>query len=105
VSVTVFLDPEVRRVLLEEIAFQRHHRGKYREMAAAELEHSSIVFWDAMAEGCNRAIHAIRNVWDQVVAVERRHAENALAVDLADWAPLVDAGVPELELRAMAGDR
>ncbi|HSW42117.1 MAG TPA: hypothetical protein VLM76_06380 [Patescibacteria group bacterium] len=99
----MFLDPEVRRVLLEEIAFQRSERGKFRAIAAdeAEAEPSGIVLRARLrAEGCNQAIRAIREVWDRLVSVERRHAEDALAAenpingawlarvgDLSDWAP------------------
>ncbi|HSW42515.1 MAG TPA: hypothetical protein VLM76_08405, partial [Patescibacteria group bacterium] len=44
-------------------------------------------FWQARADRSNEIIRALRDVWTRLVAVERRRAENAVAADLADWAP------------------
>ena len=83
-----FLDPEVRRVLLEEIAHERTERGWYRALADDEANSYGLQFKARLrADGCNRAIRALRHVWTALVAVERRHAENAFAVDLSDWSP------------------
>ena len=75
----MFLDPEVRRVLLEEIAHQRSERSRYRAMDGER--------WQQRADRSNEIIRALRDVWRRLVAVERRHAENAPAAELRDWSP------------------
>ena len=66
-----FLDPEVRRVLLEEIAFQRSERSLYRGRGGS--------YDRERADRADYTIRAIRDIWDRLVAVERRRAEDALA--------------------------
>ena len=75
----VFLDPEVRRVLLEEIACQRAQRSRYRARPGS--------YWQELAARRNHAIHVIREVWDRLEAVERRRLEEGLAADPSDWSP------------------
>ena len=100
----VFIDPELRRTLLEEIAFQRSERSKYRRIADDEAEPYGVQVKARMrADGCNRAIRALRDVWDAQADVERRRAANELQLNerqvsyrigsLAGWAPgeLVEA--------------
>lgn len=78
---TIFIDPETRRVLLTEIAYQRSWRDGYRRVANDEAEPYGVQLKARLrADGCARAIHALRDVWDALVAVERRHAEEAMAV-------------------------
>jgi hypothetical protein len=97
-----FIDPELRRTLLTEIAFQRYERSKFRRAADDESNPYGVQREAQMrAEGCNRAIRALRDVWDAQAAVERRRAANELAVeqvryrigDVSGWAPgeLVEA--------------
>ncbi len=76
-SYPVFLDPEVRRVLLEEVAHQRSERSRFHAMPGS--------YWRERAERCNHAIRVIRDLWDRLVAVERRRLEDGVAVDLSDW--------------------
>lgn len=78
---TIFIDPETRRVLLTEIAEQRRQRDGFRDVADDEAEPYGVqVKARLRAEGCNRAIRALRRVWWELIAVERRHAENEMAV-------------------------
>ncbi len=77
------IDPEARRVLLTEIAFQRAERSRFRAMAAEDGEPPSAQLRARLrAEGCTRAIHALCDVWHGLEAVERRHAED----ELVAWA-------------------
>jgi hypothetical protein len=86
---TWYIDPELRRTLLEEIAFQRSERGKYRRIADDEANPYGVAVKARMrADGCNRAIRALRDVWMASAEVERKRAENALAVEAADRAAL-----------------
>ena len=78
-----FLDPEVRRVLLEEIAFQRSERDRWRAAEAAETVLSFTRLRARLrAEGCTRTIRAVRDIWHRLVSVQRVRAEDALA---AGW--------------------
>jgi hypothetical protein len=96
---TSTIDPEVRRVLLEEIAFQRRERGRFRELADDETNtYGGQLKARMLAVGCNRAIRAVRDVWVQMVAIERRHAEQAVVP-----VPATLAGASELELAAAWG--
>ena len=65
---TWFIDPELRRTLLTEIAFQRAERGRFRRGGEP-----------AKAAGCNRAIRALRDVWMAEAYNERKRTENWLA--------------------------
>jgi hypothetical protein len=77
----IYIDPETRRVLLTEIAYQRTCRDGYRYVAADDAEPYGVQYKARLrAEGCCRAIRALRDVWAGLVAVERRHAENEMAV-------------------------
>jgi ABC-type uncharacterized transport system ATPase subunit len=70
-----------RRVFLEEIAYLRDERGRYRLMAGDEaLSYSAQLKAKLRADGCNRAIRSLRNVWDGLLGVELREAANELAV-------------------------
>ena len=83
-----FLDPEVRRVLLDEIAFQRRERDGFRAVAVDEAEPWSVRLRAKLrAEGCTGAIRAVRRVWSELLGLEQRHAGS------------------ELELRYAWGDR
>lgn len=58
------IDPELRRTLLEEIAFQRSERGKFRRLADDEAETFKIQLTArARADACNRVIRALQDVW------------------------------------------
>ncbi|HSW43510.1 MAG TPA: hypothetical protein VLM76_13465 [Patescibacteria group bacterium] len=88
ISGPAFLDPEVRRVLLGEIAFQRQQRDGFRAVAVDEAEPWGVRLRAKLrAEGCTGAIRALRRVWSELLGLERRHAEF------------------ELELRYAWGDR
>ncbi len=80
---TTTIDPEARRVLLTEIAFQRAERSRFRAMAVAKGEPyaSHLRAW-MRAEGRNRAMRSLRKAWHGLEAVERRHAES----EMAAWA-------------------
>lgn len=87
-STPVFLDPEVRRVLLDEIALQRRERDGFRAVAGDEAEPWGVRLRARLrAEGCTGAIRAVRRVWSKMLGLEQRHAES------------------ELELRYLWGDR
>jgi hypothetical protein len=74
-----------RRVFLEEIAYLRAERGRYRLMAGEEaLPYSAQLKARLRADGCNRAIRSLRNVWDGLEGVARQAAEDALAVEADD---------------------
>ena len=71
-----------RRVFLKEIAYLRDERGRYRLMAGEEaLPYSAQLKARLRADGCNRAIRSLRNVWDGLLGVARRAAEDALAAE------------------------
>ena len=71
-----------RRVFLEEIAYLRAERGRYRLMAGEEAQsYSAQLKARLRADGCNRAIRSLRNVWDGLLGVARRAAEDALAAE------------------------
>jgi len=96
----MILDPEIRRVLLEEIAHQRSRRSRYRALGGEFLQ--------GRADCCDYTIRAIRDVWARLVSVERRRAEDALlALDPGDWSPgeVAPSGASESELRYLWGDR
>jgi hypothetical protein len=95
-----YIDPELRRTLLEEIAVQRSERSKYRAIADDECNPYGVQRKAAMrADGCNRAIRALRDVWMASAYAERERTENRLAAemserqvlyrigDVRDWAP------------------
>jgi prophage tail gpP-like protein len=74
-----FIDPELRRTLLEEIAFQRCERSKFRRIADDEAEPYGVQVKARMrAEGCNRAIRALRDVWAATAYVERERTRTRL---------------------------
>ena len=82
-----------RRVFLEEIAYLRAERGRYRLMAGEEaLSYSAQLKAKLRADGCNRAIRSLRNVWDGLVGVARRAAEDALAAETDDRRALYRGG-------------
>jgi hypothetical protein len=100
------IDPDLRRTLLAEIAFQRSERSKFRGISDDEANPYGVQRKAAMrADGCNRAIRALRDVWTASAYAERRRTEERLAAemtdrqvlyrigDLRDWAPgeLVEA--------------
>ena len=71
-----------RRVFLEEIVYLRAERGRYRLMAREEaLSYSAQLKARLRADGCNRAIRSLRNVWDGLLGVARQAAEDALAAE------------------------
>ena len=75
ISGPAFLDPEVRRVLLTEIAFQRRERDGFRAVTADEAEPWSVRLRAKLrAYGCTRAIRALRRVWSEMLGIEQRHA-------------------------------
>ena len=82
---TTTIDPEARRVLLTEIAFQRAERGGFRAQADEDGEpfSSKLRAW-MRADGCNRAIRALRKTRHGLEAVERRHADSESAVWAAE---------------------
>lgn len=74
-----FIDPELRRTLLEEIAFQRSERSKFRRIADDEAEPYGVQFKARMrADGCTRAIVALRDVWAAMAYAERERTMNRL---------------------------
>jgi hypothetical protein len=80
-----FIDPEARRIFLQEIAHLRYLRGVYRRDADDDdLSYSAQLKGRLRADGCNRAICSLRDVWAGLVAVERRHAEEYLAAAEVD---------------------
>ena len=74
-----FIDPELRRALLEEIAFQRSERSKFRAVADDEANAYGIQRKaNYRAEGCNRAIRALRDVWVASAYAEYERTRNRL---------------------------
>lgn len=71
------IDPDLRRTLLEEIAFQRAERSKFRRIADDE-PYGVQVKARMRAEGCNRAIIALRGVWMAQATVEQKRAVNEM---------------------------
>lgn len=77
--VSRFIDPDLRRTLLAEIAFQRSERGKFRCIADDEANPYGVQVKARMrAEGCNRAIRALRDVWDAQAYVERERTRSEM---------------------------
>ena len=71
-----------RRVFLEEIAYLRAERGRYRLMAGEEaLPYSAQLKARLRADGCDRAIRAVCDVYDGLLGVARQAAEDALAAE------------------------
>jgi hypothetical protein len=73
------IDPEYRRILLEEIAFQRVVRDVWKRkeldqsvgpVGAAHARH--------MADRARYTMRALRDVWDAMRHVERQRAEQYL---------------------------
>jgi hypothetical protein len=74
-----YIDPELRRTLLEEIAFQRAERSKFRRASDDEANPYGVQRKAAMrADGCNRAIVALRDVWAAMAYAERERTMNRL---------------------------
>jgi hypothetical protein len=70
-----------RRVFLEEIAYLRAERGRYRLMAVdLDLSYSAQLKARLRGDACNCAIRSLRNVYDGLVGVALREAADALAV-------------------------
>jgi hypothetical protein len=108
-----YIDPELRRTLLTEIAFQRYERSRFRRAADDEAEPYGVQVKARMrADGCNRAIRALRDVWAAAAETERERARVRLSAApingtwLAHFEDLVPAGgLSPLEERWLGGDR
>jgi hypothetical protein len=73
-----------RRILLEEIAYLRVERDRYRlDAADRDLSYSAQLKGRLRADGCTRAIRSIRNIWDGLEGIARREAEDQIKAQ--DW--------------------